>query len=81
MSGPSESLVYFVSIELPNALQFTEVEVTVGTFGDFDVLIGMDIITMGDLAITNLDGRTTFSFRVPSLVRIDFAAPEADSRP
>lgn len=37
-----------------------------------DVLIGMDIITAGDLAITNHNGRTTFSFRVPSCEEIDF---------
>ena len=37
-----------------------------------DVVIGMDIITRGDFAVTNLDGKTTFSFRIPSLADIDF---------
>jgi len=37
-----------------------------------DVLIGMDVITQGDFAITNKDGMTTFSFRTPSLITIDF---------
>ena len=32
----------------------------------------MDIISMGDFAISNKDGKTVFSFRVPSLERIDF---------
>jgi hypothetical protein len=32
-----------------------------------DVLIGMDIISMGDFAITNARGKTIFSFVIPSL--------------
>jgi hypothetical protein len=38
------------------------------------LLIGMDIITMGDFAITNYQGSTVMSFRVPSLQKIDFLA-------
>ena len=34
----------------------------------------MDVITTGDLAITNHNGKTTFSFRVPSCEEIDFVA-------
>lgn len=40
--------------------------------GETDVLIGMDIITLGDFAITNVAGKTVFSFRIPSLVIVDF---------
>lgn len=32
---------------------------------NYDFLIGMDIIKMGDLAITNADGKMMFSFRIP----------------
>src|SRR3972149_10734968 len=39
-----------------------------------DILIGMDLITLGDFAITNKDGQTMFSFRHPSLGHIDFEA-------
>lgn len=38
------------------------------------VIIGMNIITLGDLAITNYQGTTTFSFRMPSQGWIDFEA-------
>jgi len=31
-----------------------------------DILIGMDIITLGDFVITNLNGKTKVSFRIPS---------------
>ena len=33
----------------------------------------MDVICNGDLAITNLDDKTTFSFRIPSETEIDFS--------
>ncbi len=39
---------------------------------DFDVLIGMDIISQGDFSITNFEGRTVFSFRIPSAGVIDY---------
>jgi hypothetical protein len=38
------------------------------------VLIGMDVIGSGDLAITNHNGKTTFTFRVPPCEEIDFVA-------
>ena len=38
-----------------------------------DVLIGMDIITLGDFAITNFGGKTVMSYRYPSVCTIDFA--------
>ena len=34
--------------------------------GGCDVLIGMDIICLGDLAITNHDGKTIMTFSIPS---------------
>ena len=37
-----------------------------------DVLIGMDIITLGDFAVTNRDGITVMSFRTPAQGRIDY---------
>jgi hypothetical protein len=33
---------------------------------DFDVIIGMDIITCGDFAISNYGRKTVVSFRIPS---------------
>jgi uncharacterized protein YchJ len=41
-----------------------------------DVLIGMDILGLGDFAVTHHQGKTTFSFRVPSRHEIDFVAEE-----
>ena len=47
-----------------------------------DMLIGMDIIRMGDFAVCNADGKTSFSFAVPPFPdRIDLAEKtEADNK-
>lgn len=37
-----------------------------------DLLIGMDVIYLGDFAISNYHGKTSFSFRIPSKGHIDF---------
>ncbi len=39
-----------------------------------EFLIGMDIINMGDFAITNTNQKTAFSYRIPSAGRINFQA-------
>jgi hypothetical protein len=41
--------------------------------GGADIIIGMDIINMGDFAVCNIEGQTSFSFAMPPLPdRIDF---------
>jgi hypothetical protein len=66
---------YFVNIWLPNGVGMSMVRVTKGVVPDADLLIGMDIISKGDFAITQHQGKTTFSFRVPSCEEIDFVKP------
>jgi hypothetical protein len=68
--------IYGVRIFLNNPkmtfiLQVTECE----QLADNDTamfLIGMDVISKGDFAISNFKGKTTMTFRVPSLERFDF---------
>lgn len=38
----------------------------------FDIIIGMDIISKGDFAVSNLNGKTSFSFRIPSFGTANF---------
>ena len=33
---------------------------------DYDVLIGMDVITQGDFLVSTVNDKTTFSFRMPA---------------
>lgn len=70
--GKDISPYYKVNIMLPNNVGFSEITVTQATLTSADVLIGMDIISQGDFAITNVNGKTTFSFRVPSIETIDY---------
>jgi hypothetical protein len=71
VDGEHLTKTYLVSIGLPNRVGFPSVRVTSGKVLHADVLIGMDIISHGDFSVTNYAGKTCFSFRIPSLERID----------
>ncbi|MDX2134816.1 MAG: hypothetical protein SFV52_08520 [Saprospiraceae bacterium] len=70
--------VYTIHLVLSNQLFFHSVQAIGFTYGDddCDLIIGMDIITQGDLSVTNMEGRTVFSFRIPSLHIVDFEAEQ-----
>ena len=75
-TGIVELAVYTVHLVLPSRIVFQSIQVIefIYTDDDCDLIIGMDIMTQGDLAMTNLEGRTVFSFRIPSLHTVDFEA-------
>jgi hypothetical protein len=73
-AGVDRTLTYIVNIALPTGVAFANLEVTLFRLADADLLIGMDIISMGDFAVTNVGGMTTFSYRFPSIQTIDYAA-------
>jgi predicted aspartyl protease len=55
-----------VSIGLPNRVMVEDVNVMICDLKqDIDMLIGMDIILLGDFSISNGDGKTLFSFAIP----------------
>jgi hypothetical protein len=70
--GSALAETFIVNMRLPNGVAFAGVHVTRGAVTGADALIGMDIITCGDFAITNLNGRTVCSYRLPSMLCIDF---------
>ena len=70
--GQAQAEVYLVNIRLPNKVAFAGVKVTKGILANTDALIGMDIITQGDFSVSNFNGTTMFSFRVPSTEHTDF---------
>ncbi|MDR1974995.1 MAG: hypothetical protein LBQ31_10090 [Bacteroidales bacterium] len=76
--GEREVNVYFVNITLDNRNITINTQVTecdeLSADNSVGLLIGMNIITMGDFAVTNFGGQTLMSFRVPSLQKIDFTA-------
>lgn len=71
-NGASIVNTYSISIALPNGVTFPTVRVTEGCLNGTKVLIGMDIISIGDFAVTSSFGKTKFSFQVPSTHDIDF---------
>jgi predicted aspartyl protease len=64
---------YSVNIFLPNETVFSIMKATEADLVGADVLIGMDIISVGDFAITASHGKTKFSFQIPSTHDIDFS--------
>ena len=72
---------YFIDLYLPNKVIVPKVKVTEASRlgpGKHDILIGMDVILLGDFAITNCNKKTIMSFRMPSHKEIDFV-PEAEA--
>ena len=75
--GKIKANKYIISLSLPNRLNIENVMVSSGKLGPgIDILIGMDIIRLGDFAISNVDNKTVFSFRFPSTKVIDFVKEE-----
>lgn len=72
VGGLTTAETYMVNFILPNGLGVRDVKVTKGMFTGGDVLIGMDVIALGDFAVTNFGGLTKFTFRFPSAAHIDF---------
>ena len=68
---------YLIDVYLPNLVVARGVQANEAESlpGPDDVLIGMDILNLGDFAVSNYRGKTTFTFRTPSLEEIDFSPP------
>jgi len=73
--------VYSIDVLLRSMVAFTSIRSTEFVGNDmFDIIIGMDILTQGDLAITNHDHRTVVSFRVPPDTKhIDYVSAANDN--
>ena len=72
-NGTMSVNTYFINLTLINRVTITDILVAEADLGsEIDLLIGMDIIRHGDFSITNTNGATTFSFRIPSMKEIDY---------
>lgn len=74
--GAREVNVYRVTITLNNKSITLTTNVTecddLSADDSIGMLIGMNVINLGDFSISNYMGNTVMSFRVPSLRRIDY---------
>lgn len=72
VNGLEKSNTYLISLILPNNYIQADLTVCECHSSKHDVIVGMDIISKGDFAITNKDGKTKFTFQIPSTHDIDF---------
>ena len=69
--GMEKSQAYVVNLYLPDKIVIHELTVIKTNPGDvwWDVIIGMDIISVGDFSVKNVNGKTEWSFSIPSKER------------
>jgi hypothetical protein len=80
VTGIADAAIYLIDITLAEKIDFEKLRVTASPSlnnSGIDLLIGMDVIKMGDFSITlplnSKDEKPlTFSFRVPSYEAIDY---------
>jgi hypothetical protein len=66
VTGTKKVPVVLLTLELPNDLLKQTVEVVVCNFStNVGMIIGMNIITLGDFALLHGNNRTEFSFTIP----------------
>lgn len=79
--GTSRVPTYLVNVYLPNGINIPGVRVIQATLSeDTEILIGMDIISHGDFSFTNFEGKSCFSFRIPSKKRIDYVEEDKKAK-
>lgn len=70
--GHSTAYTYLLNLRLPNGIEFEGLRVMDGNFDDVDILIGMDVLSQCDFALTHPNGQTKVTFQIPSIENIDF---------
>jgi len=65
-NGEVETTTYLIHVILPTQTAELNVEAILNDNPDYQVVIGMDIISKCDLSISNKDGKSIFSLRHPS---------------
>ncbi len=71
-NGQAHQKQYLVNLYLPNQVMVGMLRVTEALLHGTEILIGMDIIIQGDFCVSNFEGKTVLTFRMPSCAEIDF---------
>lgn len=71
-NGEFETNVYIVDLWLPNRVMVTDIAVVEADMNSTQLLIGMDVISLGDFTISSYQNKTTLSFRMPSKEKTDY---------
>lgn len=82
INGTEKRKLYVVNILLPNNVLMRDVMVCDGDFSGKknDIIIGMDVIGQGDFSVSNYHGKTTFSFRFPSIEETSYVKEEQNAK-
>lgn len=67
-----EGWIAEVHLGLPSGETFENLQVLIDELPDYDMLIGMDVMREMDVAITNANGHTIFTYERPSKRTLDF---------
>lgn len=80
--GSKDVQTFIIDVMLPSEVMvgFVTASQLDGVVGSADVLIGMDIIALGDFAVGSKKGLTLFSFRIPPQ-GVDFLPPDQQVNP
>lgn len=72
---------YMVNFYLPHGVAVAGILVAEAktAVNQFDVIVGMDVICLGDFTISNVSGISWVSFRTPSCVAVDYVADSTQS--
>lgn len=70
--GEDTADVCYVHLKLPTNDYIMNVEAIIRAETDCDLVIGMNVIAHGDIAITTAKDKTVFSIRIPSEGHIRF---------
>jgi hypothetical protein len=72
--GSSSHNTYLINFYLPNSVCVAGVLASEcpDIAGSFGAIVGMDIILKGDFSLTNYNGQTWMTFRVPSIQAVDY---------
>ncbi len=71
--GQVSQNVYLVDVTLPNNVTIKSLRVTeIPAINGANALIGMDIMSLGDMALTHKNNKTIFTFKIPASEEIDF---------
>jgi hypothetical protein len=70
---PKRVPIYRVKLRLPGDNEIPILYVFEGQNNGWDILLGMDVIQMGDFAVSNYENISKFTFRMPSEGIIDYS--------
>ena len=69
--APCSSHVFCIHVGLPNGYLYEDLIVYCSEIDDYDILIGMDLISQSDFFLTNIKGDNIFAFQYPATGKIE----------